>query len=197
MKIKILLLAVMLIFVGCSKKSSQDDTSLSQPLRSGDVVVLKGVEGGEKRLKKTEDGFVLVGEEDKVLILDIFGTFCPPCQEEAPSLTNFQIEYSDKVVLIGLTHLEEVTDSYVVENFSTPYNAHYFISNSKENKRIVESVLKDIKYPNAIQIPFKVVLKKGKYQVLTDVWEMKDGVKYYLGNVGARTIKDDIDNILK
>lgn len=195
MKIRVLFIVLLLFFVGCEKKDNE--MGFVKPYSVGDTITLKGVEGGERTLKRVEGGFVLADEEEKIVMIDIFGTFCPPCREEAPHLTNYQIQYSDKVSIVGLIYLEEVTDSYVVENFSTPYNAHYFIANSKENHRIVETILQDIKYPSAIQVPFKVVLKNGKYQELTDVWEQKDGVKYYIGAIGIDVIKDDIDKIIQ
>lgn len=197
MKFKILLVMIALVFIGCSDKSSDSEAIFVKPFETGDIITLKGVEGGEKKLKRVQGGFVLDGEESKILMIDIFGTFCPPCQEEAPNLTNFQIKYSDKVTILGLIHLEEVTDGYVVDNFTTPYNAHYFIANSKENKRIVETILQDIKYDSAIQVPFKVVLKNGQYQEVTDVWEKRSGIKYYLGKIGVETIKEDIDKLIK
>lgn len=197
MKFRLLLVMIIMLFVGCSDKSNDSEAIFVKPFKNGDIITLKGVEGGEKKLKRVDGGFVLEGEESKVLMIDIFGTFCPPCQEEAPNLTNFQIKYSDKVTILGLIHLEEVTDGYVVDNFTTPYNAHYFIANSKENKRIVETILQDLEYESAIQIPFKVVLKNGQYQEVTDVWQKRSGIKYYLGKIGIETIKEDIDKIIK
>lgn len=180
-------------FFGCESKQ---EVKVVKPFNVGDIVVLKGVEGGEKRLKRVDGGFEIVGEEKKVLMFDIFGTFCPPCQEEAPNLTLLQVDFSEKFLIVALTYLEDVTDQYVVENFSDKYNAHYFISNSKDNDRIVMTIAQDIKYPQAIQLPFKVVLKNGKYQTLKDVWEGKDDGKFYLGNVGLGVIKEDLEKIL-
>lgn len=191
-----------LLLISCSKKGddTQEEKKVSErdvsPLKVGEIITLKGVEGGGKKLKRIKGGFELVGEEDKLLILDIFGTFCPPCQEEAPSLTKFQIDYNQKVVLVGLSFLENVTNEYIKENFSDKYNAHYFIAKNDKTPQIVRSIVEDISYPRAVQLPFKVVLKNGKYQTVTDVWEKSAGVKYFLGNVGVATIKNDIDNIL-
>lgn len=199
MKIKLLALLAVLIFIGCTQKENDEQIVTENaviPYQTGDIITLKGVEGGEKKLKKTKDGFVLLGEENKILMLDIFGTFCPPCQEEAPNLTAYNIQNSDNFVLIGLTYLENVDDKYVVDNFSNKFNGHYFITNSKNNPKLVASIVKDIDYKSAILLPFKVVLKNGIYQELTDVWEKKEGIKYYVGNVGMDVIKNDMNKIL-
>ncbi len=192
MKKFLIILILGLVFLGCEKK---DDAVLKTGFKTGDIITLKGVEGGEKKLKRLENGFELVGDKNKIVMLDIFGTFCPPCQNEAPNLTALQIEKSDKLVIIGLTYLEDVDDEYVVENFSDKYNAHYFISNSKQNEKIVQNITEDIGYEKAVLLPFKVVLKNGKYQTLKDVWEGKSGLKFYVGDVGINTIKSDLKAI--
>lgn len=189
------------LFGGCAKEDKKSEKVVSEidakALKVGDVVTLHGVEGGIKKLKRVKGGFVIEGEEDKVLMIDIFGTFCPPCREEAPNLTQFQINYSDKVQIVGLTFLENVSDEYVRENFSQKYSAHYFIANSKKTPSIVRTIVDDINYPISIQLPFKVVIKNGKYEKLTDVWYKKTDNRFYLGNVGINTIINDMDRVLK
>lgn len=193
-------LIIALIFLGCSQKPSEEHKAnlakSVKPLKVGDVILLKGVEGGEKKLKRVKGGFELVGEGDKLLMIDFFGTFCPPCQKEAPNLTKLQIKNSDNLVLIGMTYYEDVTDKYVVENFSNKYGAHYFIANYKDSARVVKSVVEDISYPQSIQIPFKVLLKDGVYQTLTDVWYGKADTKFYIGDVGEAVIQSDLDKII-
>lgn len=182
--------------MGCSQKPKEESKVGVKSYKTGDIILLKGVEGGEKRLKRVEGGFILEGEKDKLLMIDFFGTFCPPCKKEAPSLTKLQIKNSNDFVLIGLTYLESVTDEYVVENFANKYGAHYFIANTKDSSRIAQSIIEDISYPQSIQLPFKVLLKNGVYQTLTDVWYKKSDTKFYIGDVGVEVMQKDIDKIL-
>ncbi|PID47675.1 MAG: thioredoxin [Proteobacteria bacterium] len=191
-----LLLMIALVFSACSDKPKEEQHYIEKLYKRGDVIVLKGVEGGVKKLKRLDRGFEIVGEEDKILMLDFFGTFCPPCQKEASALTALQIDFSDKMTMIGLTSFEEVSDKYVVENFSNKYGAHYFIANSKKNARIAKSVLEDIAYLDPMQLPFKVVLKNGKYQILKDVWYGKDDGRFYIGDVGIKTIREDLEKLI-
>lgn len=151
--------------------------------------------GSEIVLLRKHGGFVLEGDESKILILDIFGTFCPPCQKEAASLTNFQLKHDKDVLLIGFTYLESVTDEYVVDNFATKYNAYYFIVNSPDNDKMVNTITSDIEYKQAVQVPFKVVLKDGKYQNVTDVYGGVLDNKYYIGEIATEVIEKDIEKI--
>ena len=196
MKKLISLIAVMtsLLFLGCGSESSNVPT-VKETYKEGDKVELKSVSGAKMTLVRKSNGFVIEEDEGKIILIDIFGTFCAPCQEEAPSLMDFQLQNSDDVMLIGLNFLEEVSDEYVVENFASRYNAYYFISNSPKNKKLVATILQDIAYKSALQVPFKVVLKDGAYQKVTDIYTNNPENKFYIGKVGLDIIQKDIDKL--
>ena len=160
-------------------------------------VKIEGYKTGEEiALKSVDGGFVIKGDEDKILMFDIFGTFCPPCQKEAPDLTKFQIDHLNDFTIVALTHFENVTNEYVVENFAQKYNAFYFISNdAKINDRLATQILEDIKYERLESVPIKMVLKGGVYQELTDVDSGKFGVKYYLGGIRLDAMTKDFERI--
>ena len=73
--------------------------------------------------------------------------------------------------------------------------AYYFIVNSPDNAKLVNTVTKDIQYNKALQVPFKVVLKNGKYQNVTDIYEGNPNNKFYIGAVETAIIEKDIDKI--
>lgn len=179
-------------FIGCGVEEGSAEKPTYQ---DGDKVVLTSVVGSKITLLRKTNGFVLEGDEDKILILDAFGTFCPPCQKEAPKLMDFQLKNDKDVLLIGFTYLESVTDEYVVANFSSKYNAYYFIVNSMLNDKMVNTITKDINYNKAVQVPFKVVLKGGKYQKVTDIYEDNPNNMFYIGAVETEVIEKDIEKI--
>lgn len=195
---KILFLLSLLIFIfltGCTSEAPKEVSILKEVYKEGDKVELKSVAGSKMVLLRQKGGFVIQDDPSKIIVIDIFGTFCAPCQEEAPLLMDFQLQNSDDVVLIGLNFLEDVSDEYVVENFASKYNAYYFISNSPVNKKIVDTIMTDIEYKSALQVPFKVVLKDGTYQQVTDIYAANPSNKFYLGKVGLDVIQKDIDAI--
>lgn len=189
-----IIIATLLLFIGCGSESSSAPT-VKETYKDGDKVELKSVSGAKLTLLRKNGGFVLEDDENKVVLIDIFGTFCAPCQEEAPSLMDFQLQNGDGVMLIGLNFFEDVSDEYVVENFAAKYNAYYFITNSPKNKKLVETILQDIKYKETLQVPFKVVLKDGKYQNVTDIYGKNPDNKFYLGKVDLDIIQKDIDKL--
>lgn len=192
-----IILVALLALSGCgNNESNSTQTSQSNLYKTGDEIELTSIIGSKATIVRTENGFKLK-DSDKILMLDIFGTYCAPCQKEAPHLMDFQLKNADKFMIIGLIHFEDVSDEYVLENFSKKYNAYYFISNSKENSKIIDQALNDISYNRALSIPFKVVLKDGKYQNLSDnLGSTTTQNKFYLGEVSTNTISQDIDKIL-
>ncbi|MDR3345625.1 MAG: TlpA family protein disulfide reductase [Campylobacteraceae bacterium] len=189
------ILVILMFFSGCSKEKSV--LPKSSELSVGDTIELTSVQGAKLTFKRVEGGIVQVGKEDNVIIFDIFGTFCEPCKKEAPALMNLQLKYQANVTLVGLSYFEDVDERYIIENFAKPYNAHYFIAkNSDKNKALADTITHDINYKSMIALPFKVVIKGGKYQNVTDIWESKEGVKYYIGNVGTAVIEKDLEDIL-
>lgn len=193
----ILTFAFALFINACSSEEKIENDFAFTEYKKGDEILLKSVNGGEKTLVRTQNGFIVKGEEHKILMFDFFGTFCTPCQEEAPHLTSLWQKNTDHFIIIGLSHFENVSDQ-TVKDFAIKYGAYYFLSNSKENNRIVAQALKDINYQSMEQLPFKVVLKDGVYQDLTDFWnkDSKNFVKYYLGKVSTQTMQEDITRIL-
>ena len=189
-------LACAIFLAGCGEDETAKAPVKIEGYKTGEEIALKSVFGKDLTLKRVEGGFVIKGDEDKILMFDIFGTFCPPCQKEAPDLTKFQIDNLNDFTIVALTHFENVTNEYVVENFAQKYNAFYFISNdAKINDRLAAQILEDIKYERLESVPIKMVLKGGVYQELTDVDSGKPGVKYYLGGIRLDAMTKDYERI--
>ncbi|MGP1360281.1 TlpA family protein disulfide reductase [Campylobacter sp.] len=194
MKKIIILIIALFAFFGC--KEEENSRATFKEFTPNEEVVLKDVSGKDITLIRKNSGFVIKNDENKVLMIDIFGTFCPPCQKEAPELTKYQFENKETFTLIGLTHFENVTDEYVLNEFMQKFHAYYFVTNNQKiNGRLIEQIVRDIEYKHEIALPFKVVLKNGKYQILTDVDSGKYGVKYYLGGTKVTKMKEDLTKI--
>ena len=195
----VLLCAFALVFLGCDKNESES-YSLGEyaPFKDGEEISLKSVSGASVSLVRTAKGFVLKGS-DKIVMLDIFGTFCAPCKSEAPHLMDYQLNHDD-FMLIGLITFEQISDKDVIEKFIKPFNAYYFIANEGEkNERLISQVLADIDYDSALSLPFKVVLKGGKYELLSDNLGERGGKEalYYLGAVSSELVAKDLEKIRK
>lgn len=194
MKNLLVLIIALFAFFGCGEDESSNANF--KEFSPNEEVKLVYVSGKELTLVRKDHGFAIKNDENKVLMIDIFGTFCPPCQKEAAELTKYQLENKDKFTLIGLTHFENVTNEYVLHEFMQKFNAYYFITNDQKiNDRLAEQIVRDIEYKHEIALPFKVVIKNGEYQILTDVDSGQYGVKYYLGGIKVTKMKEDLAKI--
>lgn len=188
-----------LVFTGCSKEDKEEIAPAKEytTVEQSSYTIKDISSGAEFTLKRENGAFVVEGHEEKIVMFDMYGTFCPPCRKEAPHLTNLQIKYLDKLIIIALNIFEDVDDSYIDNKFRYGYGAYYFISNSKHNRIIVDTILKDIDYKIPMQLPFKVVLKDAKYQKLTDIYNSNPDNNFYLGAVSTQVIEKDLKKILE
>lgn len=197
--LSLLLCAVALVFLGCNKDESENySIGEHAPFKEGEELSLKSVSGASVTLVRTSNGFVLNGS-DKIIMFDIFGTFCAPCKSEAPHLMDYQLNHDD-FLLLGLITFEQISDKDVIEKFIKPFNAYYFIANEgAKNERLISQILADISYDSALSLPFKVVLKDGKYELLSDNLGERGGKEalYYLGAVSSELVAKDLEKIRK
>jgi thiol-disulfide isomerase/thioredoxin len=62
----------------------------------------------------------------KVLIIDLWATWCGPCRQEIPHLIQIASEYKSKgVEVIGLTNENPQTDAQLVKDFSREFKINY------------------------------------------------------------------------
>ena len=74
---------------------------------------------------KTIDGRTLSSADwrGKVVIVNFWATWCPPCRAEIPDLVALQAKYGDKLLIIGISEDEESPS--VVTTFADQYHVNY------------------------------------------------------------------------
>ncbi len=178
------LLTATLLFQACSNENaSQDSTQEANALLSTNEFVLNSLENKQHIIKKEGNGFEIKGEKGKLLILDVFATWCPPCQAEASHLASLQKKYKNEIQIIGITVESNIPNSKL-EEFRKQFHADYTLVNSSENARIIDEIAKKLKLGRDFGIPLMALYKDGKL------------VNYYQGATEEEFIESDIKKAL-
>ena len=139
------LLASLLFLTGCErKKQSNQQTEETKAAKEvtaqkekekeeGPSTITLHTTGGEDiLLVATPKGIIFKGYEGKVVILDFFATWCPPCRAEIPHLADIQNAYKGKVQIIGIL-MEENKDDLEIQKFEQEFGINFPVANSPQN----------------------------------------------------------------
>lgn len=175
------LISLSLLFTACSdNKAAQDDAN---SMLSKNEFILTALDKSNITVKKAPTGFSIKGKENKIVILDIFATWCPPCQAEASHLSNLQKKYKDSLRVIGVSVEDGVADAKL-QDFRAEHKANYMLVNSSENSRLIDAVAAELKVGRNFGIPLMAMYKNGKL------------INYYQGATEEEFIESDIKKAL-
>jgi len=145
MNIKNLIFSVILIitvFTACEDKSSIDEDILApskdlpEELPTFNLTTTKGK---NITIEVTKDGWIFKGYENKVVLLNFFATWCPPCKAEIPHLNKLLDEYKNDFAVVSVL-LEKDKPNDFIQKFIKKFNIHYPITNSNENFNLAAAV---------------------------------------------------------
>jgi thiol-disulfide isomerase/thioredoxin len=126
----------------------------------------------------------------KVLLVTLWGTWCPPCISEIPTLIELQRQYRDSgLVVIAISFETEGQDDLRREqlrSFVDGYNINYMILDGGIPKNL-ENTLPSLK--NIGGLPVEILINRGKIEVV------RNGYGY--SEVWAAKIKHEIKTLLK
>lgn len=174
------LLSVAILFQGCG---NQDNNEEANNMLSSNEFILTSTNNTQYVVKKENQGFVVENTKGKVIIFDIFATWCPPCQASAKHLTSLQEKYKNDLVIIGIT-IEDNIANAKLEEFKKTYNANYTIVNSDRNRPLVNEIATALKLGERFPIPLMALYKDGKL------------ITHYVGEVQEEFVESDIKRAL-
>jgi Peroxiredoxin len=139
-----LVLAMVLFVAACENAAAPRPMSESEP-----AAAVKRPNANQEAISKVQDvpiakldgsTFKLEDYRGKVLVVDFWGTFCPPCVKQVPELVKLNEKYRDRgLTLIGLT-ADPPSDQDKVEEFVKRFQVNYQIG--YDNSWIADAFLK-------------------------------------------------------
>lgn len=146
-----------LLFQGCSEDSPEE------AMVSTAEFTIMDTQGKSYTVEKRGTNFTLDAGEDKVVLFDIFATWCPPCRAEVQHLGNLQKKYGDDLIIMGLT-IEDDKSNAELEAFREKYRGgSYLIANKADNQKLSRSIASTIGVGQQFPIPLMVLYKNGEY----------------------------------
>lgn len=112
----IIFLLSVVIVNGCQSGTDREKIK-KQPAAMEDVFpefTVQDFSGQENNLNKYRG---------KIVILDLFATWCPPCRMEIPHFVELQNEYKDNVAVVGLSYDQGNNDKVI--SFAKEMNINY------------------------------------------------------------------------
>jgi thiol-disulfide isomerase/thioredoxin len=173
----IITLMSLLFLIGCKKDTAEEATVSTASFHLLDSQSKSYV------VEKRGSNFTLDAGKDKIVIFDIFATWCPPCRAEAKHLGNLQKKYGNKLIVMGVTIEDDVSNDEL-EQFKKTYGGNYLISNKAENQSLARSIASTIGVGQQFPIPLMVLYKNGQY------------VTHYVGATPEEMIDSDIASAL-
>ncbi|MDP2850370.1 MAG: TlpA disulfide reductase family protein [Sulfuricurvum sp.] len=151
------LLSLTLLFQGCSEESE------NEAMVSTANFTLMDTQGKSYSVEKKGTNFTLDAGDDKVVLFDIFATWCPPCQAEVMHLGNLQKKYGDDLIIMGVT-IEEDKSNAELEAFREKFKGgDYLIANKADNQALARSIASTIGVGQQFPIPLMVLYHNGEY----------------------------------
>jgi thiol-disulfide isomerase/thioredoxin len=142
-KIFITFITFAFLATGCEKKDdtkapikTDKSTKTNQPekevVKQENKLKMIGSDGKVYELIADYRGLKFKGYEDKIILLDFFATWCPPCRAEMPHLVNLQKKYGDRIQIFSVL-MEENKENSELTDFIKEFELNFPILNSKEN----------------------------------------------------------------
>ena len=126
------------------------------------------------------------GIKNKVVIVDFFGTWCPPCKASIPHLNSMRENYKNDFEIIGVDiGLRRGGENTLkaLNDFIKEYKIKYPVTLGKDNNKLLSAVGK--LNPNG-SIPFMLLFSKdGQF------------LQYYLGMQPEELIKSNIEQAIE
>lgn len=128
-----------LFFTGCdSKDNGENKVQTEQPDRKTEFQ-LETADKQIVNISLTSDKIVLKDNPNKLVLLNFFATWCPPCKAEIPNLIQLQNEYKNDLVIVSIL-LEDMKTDEELQKFIKNFDINYTVTNSFENFDLAKSL---------------------------------------------------------
>ena len=121
------------LITGCDKKESiTEDVVAGQQAQKDITLNLKTTADESITVKRTKGVWSFEEYPNKVVLVNFFATWCPPCKAEIPHLINLQNKYKDNFQVLSVVVEQNKPNADMIA-FMEQYKINYPITNSEQN----------------------------------------------------------------
>jgi len=174
--IAVLLIVYKAFYIDSSLDSSNPTASNAFKL-DGNITAsfdMKDTDGNSFSVLQYNDKFIVDGYDNKLVIFNFFGTFCPSCRAEISMLTDLKDKYGDRVQIIGISVDKDLSTNQL-KDFKNEMGAEFSMSVGTDRLRSL--MCQTLPEGSCHGIPLTVVYSKGKLQTF------QEGVGNNLSNI--------------
>lgn len=109
MKAKLAIGIIILAIAGYALLTMSSEEAIAANTDSDSVFAIKDVKKAKGNMlhdfsfeKDGEDTYLSDHTKDKVVFLNFWGTWCPPCRKEIPAIIKLQDKYKEDLVVVGV-----------------------------------------------------------------------------------------------
>ncbi|UTJ05607.1 TlpA family protein disulfide reductase [Arcobacter roscoffensis] len=170
-----------LFFTGCSSedKKTTDVTQEETVIKKSNEISLTTIDNKTITIINDDNKYKIKEYPNKIVLLNFFATWCPPCKAEIPNLITLQEKYQGDFKVISVLLEKNKSNEEIVE-FSNKFNINYDVTNTEDNFKLADKI-GPIK-----SIPTMFMLDKNG-----DVFQK------YIGIVPVEMMELDINRLLK
>ena len=127
-----------LFFTGCDSKDKNEETNENtnqvkiENVNKKSDFQLKTIDNVIIDIKLENDKIIVTNYPNKIVLINFFATWCPPCKVEIPNLIKLKQDYKNELEIVSIV-LEEMKTDEELTAFMKSYGVNYTVVNSPES----------------------------------------------------------------